>query len=149
MKKLILGLGLAILATTDLSAANQAAATAPASTAASSTPMPAHPALLSTKASDTAAQNQANGFDYAYSSIAKSVKKDYPALTPAGATAIQQVLKSIKPAFYAPSKSDSPQDQMMQKAVEYRLLLGTINGVCAMIPNAKQTIPSCKLMQLS
>ena len=143
MKKLILVLSLSILVPAGLSAAN------PVSTAANSTPMPANPVLLSSKSSNEAAQNQANGFDYAYSSIAKSLKKDYPALTPAGATAIQQVLKIIKPTFYTPSKSDSPQDQMMKKAVEYRLLLGTINGVCVMIPNAKQTIPSCKMMELA
>jgi len=146
MKKLILVLSLSILAQANLQAAKQVSATAPASTAASSTPRAAHPALLSAKASDTAAQHQVSGYEYAYKITEKAAKQDYKLLTPNGRAAIERVIKLNQK--FAPSKTDAPQDQMMKKAIAFERLISTINGVCAMIPNAKQQIPSCKALEL-
>lgn len=146
MKKLILGLCLFTLIPVGLSASDSQPATAATNSSASNAGINSSVQTYSTP-NPRKFRQLIQDKVYAYKSLKKSVQQDYASLTSAGANAIQKVIQLNKTGI-APSKKDNLQAQLAKQDLAYVRLLSTINGVCAMIPNAKEQIDVCKLVEI-
>lgn len=137
MKNLSLLSLMVLLAPTYLSAADNSSDT--------SSPVTVH-----STPSPKVIQRQLDMAEGRYKALKNAAKEDYSSLTFAGTCAIKKVIKSNKKHLSQSSvsqtgeKRDIPLEIKLQRQLDnYAKLSGTINGVCAMIPNSKKQIDVC------